>query len=544
MRRIGTRTRPALGTLVVGAVIVLTLSSCDWAMSGFSAARTSNNSAESKLTTANVGQLSTLFSTMLSTNDSLSPYTATHIPPAVAGGRVFVAGETGGLSVYGADGKTGCSGDLTPACDTPVWRAVVPATTQRSSPTVVDGTVYLGSSDGTVYAFDATGATNCTTQNDDTVCTALRTYAAGGPVATSPAVVGGVLYVTAGPAGRTLYAFDATGATNCSGTPTSCAPLWSADLGGVASDPTIAGGRVYVGAGDGTVSAFDAAGVTNCTGSPVVCTPLWTATLAGASTALSTPAYMNGVLYATATDGRLYAVTATGTPSWRSAVSTRATAPAAASGIVYSATPTGVQAFDATGHTGCAGTPKICSPLFTATGVTAGTPAVANGVLYVSEFAGSLKAFDATGTVNCSGTPKTCQPVWDPGVRPTSPPVVANGTVYVRTDDRTGCCLYRNLLAYAVVPPQIAAASFFFADGQVPIEGIGFPHSVSAVATVTDLDQSNEVVTKNFTTGSAGTFYAVEVTLPVWACGDHISATVTAGGRSASDEAVLTCPGP
>ena len=31
MRRIGTRTRPALGTLVVGAVIVLTLSSCDWA---------------------------------------------------------------------------------------------------------------------------------------------------------------------------------------------------------------------------------------------------------------------------------------------------------------------------------------------------------------------------------------------------------------------------------------------------------------------------------------------------------------------------------
>ena len=402
-----------------------------------------------------------------------------------------------------------------------------------------------------MYAFDAKGTTNCTTDSGSTRCSALRTYAAGGSVASSPAVVDGTLYVTAGATGRTLYAFDATGTTNCSGTPPSCAPEWSADLGGVASDPTVAAGRVYVGAGDGKLYAFDAAGATGCSGTPVVCTPLWTATLSGPGTAISTPAFADGRLYATSADGRLYAVSTASTNCsgapltcatiWRSPVSTRASAPAIASGTVYSATPGGIQAFDAAGHTGCAGTPRTCAPLWTATGTIADTPAIANGVLYVGQHSGVLQAFDAAGAINCSGVPKTCQPLWADGVSKSSP-VVANGTVYGRFDDQTGCCSYRYLGAYSIVPPQIAAAQYLLGTGQVPVDGVGFPKSTNGVVTVVDEDQSNEVATNDFTTRDTGTFFDVEVTLPVWQCGDHIRATATVGAVTASTRATLQCP--
>ena len=538
-----------LRMLTLGAAVALALSACDWTMSGYNAARTFDNTSESSLTTSNVGQLSLRFGTLLG---SFDPAPSTDTSPAVANGSVYVAGDNGGLSVYDAAGVKGCTGDLPPACDAPLWTAAVPAATQHSSPTVVNGTVYLGGSDGKVYAFDAKGVTSCVAQDFGTRCSPLRTYAAGGPVASSPAVVNNILYVTAGPAGRTLYAFDAVGTTSCSGTPTSCAPLWSATLGGVASDPTVAAGQVYVGAGNGKIYAFDAAGATSCSGSPLVCAPLWTATLSGASSSISTPAYANGVLYATSADGRLYAVSATGTscsgtpvtcaPLWRSSVSTRASAPAVGPNTVYSATPGGIQAFDAAGQSGCTGTPKTCTPLWTATGTTADTPAIANGVLYVGEQAGALKAFDAAGVISCSGAPKTCQPLWADGVSKGTP-VIANGTVYSRSQDQTGCCLYRYLLAYSLVPPQIKAATFYFADGKVPVEGIGFPRSTNGVVTVTDNDQSNEVASTNFTTRTDGSFYDVEVNLPVWQCGDHISATVTVGAITASDQAILQCPG-
>jgi hypothetical protein len=75
------------------------------------------------------------------------------------------------------------------------------------------------------------------------------------------------------------------------------------------------------------------------------------------------------------------------------------------------------------------------------------------------------------------------------------------------------------------------------------VDGIGFPHSTNGVATVTHEDQSNEVATTNFTTRTDGGFYDVEMNLPVWQCGDHISATVTVGAITASDQAILRCPG-
>ena len=67
----------------------------------------------------------------------------------------------------------------------------------HSSPTVLDGVVYVGSEDGNVYAADAaTGA--------------LRwSYQTGAGVHSSPTVLDGVVYIGSGDS--YLYALDASG---------------------------------------------------------------------------------------------------------------------------------------------------------------------------------------------------------------------------------------------------------------------------------------------------------------------------------------------
>ena len=74
--------------------------------------------------------------------------------------------------------------------------------------------------------------------------------ATGGSVSSSPAIVNGSVY--AGSVDHNLYAFDAAGATNCAGTPSSCGPLWRGPTGAaVQSSPAVANGVVYVTSGDG-----------------------------------------------------------------------------------------------------------------------------------------------------------------------------------------------------------------------------------------------------------------------------------------------------
>ena len=135
----------------------------------------------------------------------------------------------------------------------------------ESSPAVVKGVVYIGSFDGKLYAFDAAGNTNCS--GTPKTCNPLWTATTGAVVESSPAVVNGVVYI--GSADNKLYAFDAAGNTNCSGTPKTCNPLWTAKTGSaVISSPVVANGVVYIGSGDHTLYAFDAAGNTNCSGTP------------------------------------------------------------------------------------------------------------------------------------------------------------------------------------------------------------------------------------------------------------------------------------
>ncbi len=210
----------------------------------------------------------------------------------------------------------------------------------------------------------------------------------GGLIDSSPSVANGVVYVGGwtGSFDHNLYAFDAAGNTDCSGTPKLCAPLWKGPtLGGVGSSPAVVNGMAYASAFGAGLNVFDAAGNTNCTGTPKTCAPLWTAP-SGGSINLDSPVVSGSVVY---TGGGQYA-------------------------------------FDANGVTNCSGSPKVCNPLWTTSLIASAiTPAVANGVLYTvaresTSNSWNVTAFDANGVTNCSGTPTVCSPLWTAQIGGTS----------------------------------------------------------------------------------------------------------------------------
>jgi outer membrane protein assembly factor BamB len=312
--------------------------------------------------------------------------------PAVAAGVVYVGSSDGTLFAYGVGCATGGA-----AC-TPLWKAQT-AGLIESTPAVVNGVVYVGTIAGNLYAFDAAGVIGC--GGSPKTCTPLWVSKAGADIAAPPTVTGGVVYVGSG---YYLYAFDAAGVSGCTAGmgPRICDPLWMGRTGGsIESSPAVSGGVVYVGSGDGNLYAFDATGVSGCSGAPKTCSPLWTAN-AGDSLyypIVSSPAVANGMVYIGSYNGKLYA-------------------------------------FDATGVTGCSGSPKTCSPLWTgATGgnIDSSSPAVANGVVYIGSHDQKLYAF-GTG---CNSGGRTCSPLWtaDTGAGIDSSPAVANGLVYVGSDN-------------------------------------------------------------------------------------------------------------
>jgi hypothetical protein len=171
--------------------------------------------------------------------------------------------------------------------------------------------------------------------------------------------VGIVLDVAEGGRGFTaggLVAFDATGDTNCSGAPVTCAPLWEMQSGAVYSAPAVANGVVYANtssfsfdeeqsSSDGALVAVDASGTTNCSGVPKTCAPQWTVQGGGSGY----PAVANGVVYF--------------------------------SDNVQAATPR-IHAVDATGSVNCGGAPRVCTPLWSVPGGSAAAPVIAGGNVY------------------------------------------------------------------------------------------------------------------------------------------------------------------
>jgi outer membrane protein assembly factor BamB len=175
---------------------------------------------------------------------------------AVAGGMVYAgAGTTspplgigvGVLYAFDAAGVTNCSNTQ---CS-PVWKAGL--ADKPSAPAVANGVVYIGTFFGPLYAFDAAGNTGCT-PNSTRVCAPLWIANTGPNSVDSPAVANGVVYVGGQSVGGSstsdqLLAFDASGATNCSGAPKTCTPIYTSNstFAALFSSPAVANGYVYLG---------------------------------------------------------------------------------------------------------------------------------------------------------------------------------------------------------------------------------------------------------------------------------------------------------
>ena len=352
----------------------------------------------------------------------------------------------------------------------------------------------LGEADGMLYAYDAAGTTNC--GGTPRTCEPLWVAPVGVDALSPPTVAGGVVFVTgvvtaSVPDHNRIAAFDSAGERNCAGTRKTCRPLWTANLtppsalageGPLLRSPAVANGLVFVSGDDNNVHVYDAAGENGCRGKPRKCSELWTSNTdlfcdaTFSSCGISAPAVENGVLYVTglssdgSTDG-LYAFDASGStscsgtpkacsPLWTASVGSSVYPPAIAHDIVYTVghipftqESNRLRAFDATGTTGCSGTPRVCEPLWTSseevssasTLVGMGAPAVANGVVYavsndfecdvVCMVTKRLLAFDAAGSANCTGVPKQCQHLfaYEQTGDAFDEPVVANGVLYLKS---------------------------------------------------------------------------------------------------------------
>jgi glucose dehydrogenase len=231
-----------------------------------------------------------------------------------------------------------------------------------SSPAVVGGVVYVGSDDHYVYALDAvSGAKKW----------AFRTGDRGG-ISSSPAVVGGVVYVT-GSINGNLYALDAT----------SGAKKWTVRAGGLASSsPAVVGGVVYVGSIDGVVALDAVSGAKK-----------WVYHT-GYYSVESSPAVVGGVVYAGSYDGKIYALdAASGMKKWAYRTGGHmedGTSPTVAGGLVYVGSTDGnVYALDAV-----SGVKKWAFR----TGYITSSPAVAEGMVYVGTSYMVMYAFHLPGT--------------------------------------------------------------------------------------------------------------------------------------------------
>jgi hypothetical protein len=385
--------RPIWTALLVVTIAVL-VSGCDWVALGYDASRSGTNPSETTIGPGNVGTLQQQWSATIGpgpTDQSAATWS-----PVVASGTVFAGSKDGVLRAFDKQGVKGCSG--APKVCQPLWTATLGG--EPLTPTVVNGTVFV-TSGNTLYALDAAGVAGCT--GVPKVC--LPRWSAS-PATDSPVVANGAVFVSTGP---TIAAFDAAGTTGCAGTPTTCAPLWTstpAGCQGIAtqcrfSAPSVVQGKVYAvwsgnyEFGQAYLQAFDAAGTTGCSGTPKRCAPLWQ-TFVRANRPVPPPSIANGRVFVV---GNFVDSITEGPPgAWLEAHD------AATGSLIWDSKLTGHLAYP---------------------------PVVAGGRLYVP--AGRMRVFDATGVQGCApnGASRRCSGLFDiANLELTATASIANGVLY------------------------------------------------------------------------------------------------------------------
>ena len=416
-------------TAVLVLALVLIGASCGWARPRFDSANTGANPFENTISAGNVGQLVKQFTgpspsgvgAQVASSGGLL-YASQYAFDAsgvrgcdlnlktcqplfsTGGGDSDVDGPAlfHGSTAYDPAGVVNCAG--TPVVCLPIWTGDSSTPTGAVDPSglhfAVNSTGSHGSAVLTVAGYSRDGNIGCS--GTPRVCTArwsalAYSGAAGAHVRVAGPQAGDLFVSISGPSGGTLQARDATDATG---------PVrWSASLGtnGGFPAPVLANGFVFAADTTATgqsVAAYSPDGSSGCGGVPKVCTPLWTT----AETPLANP-----------------------------------DAPVAVSGgRLFRATGTELRVYDAAGVQGCSGVPKVCAPLWSApiggtvSGQPPGAPAVANGVVYTGDNDGTVKAFDATGQTGCTGTPKVCTPLWTTTVPGSVGALeVANGRLFI-----------------------------------------------------------------------------------------------------------------
>jgi outer membrane protein assembly factor BamB len=423
-------------TLMPGAAIAapaqpqVVVASGDWPQFHHDPSNSGHNPAENVLSTSNAAALGVAWKGAINPSGAAT-YRIIESSPAIANGVVYIGSRNSGkLFAYAVNCATGggtCS---------PLWTANTDNWWISSSPAVYNGVVYVGGAgpNGHLYAFDAAGNTNCS--GTPKTCTPLWTGQTGAAITGSPAVYNGVVYV--GSNDNKLYAYNAAACAAAGG---ACSPIWTGQTGGaIHSSPAIVNGMVYVVSDDGQLYAWDAVACATAGGS---CVWLWTAHPGGG--ALYSPVVANGVVYVA--DGNWYVdaydaaggpahcsgIPGTCAPLWSHSPGERiVSAPAVANGVLYEMGSAGhFCAFAAADFT------EVWCAHYTydAPSTYLSSPAVANGVVYVADGSGKLLAYDAAGVIGYSTG--SVDPLWSftTGAAIEDSPTVSNGVVYVGSDD-------------------------------------------------------------------------------------------------------------
>jgi outer membrane protein assembly factor BamB len=410
--------------------------------------------------------------------------------PATAKARKFRS-DLNNSGVYNDGGRR-------PA-PTLLWTYTTGATVS-SSPSIVDGTVYIGSLDRNLYALDATtGAFLWKYEIEE-----RNDY-----VSSSPAVSNGVVYI--GGLKTKIRALDAY----------SGALLWNYKLpirttmrSSVSSSAAVADGVVFIGNMDGTLYAFSEE-----TGD-LLWNHAFTPSQYDEHRILSSPAVAGGVVYVNTYGGGLYALDAsTGAVLWNYSAEGEYGAYsslAVADGVVYVGsgyTNKKLYAVDA-----------LTGDLlwdFTTGGSVSSSPAVANGVVFLGSNDNTTYALDAT----------TGDLLWNftTGDRVISSPAVANGVVYFGSHDNntyaldanTGALLWSyNVGGNVVSSPAVADGIVYVGSGDGKVYAIGTlpvdPPVAEFSANATSGDAPLQVM---FTDTSTGV-----VTTRFWDFGDGTTA--------------------
>jgi outer membrane protein assembly factor BamB len=307
--------------------------------------------------------------------------------PAVVNGVIYLGSDDG--TVYALNASTGAK----------LW-SYATGLLMRSSPAVANGVVYIAS-EGAMLISPSVFALNANTGAQ------LWIFATAQNVVSSPVVVNGVVYIASGDptsGSGTVYALNAS----------TGAQLWSLSRPTAAeSSPAVANGVVYFGDDGGEVSALNAS-----TGAR-----LWT--YATGNRVESSPVVANGVVYVGSENGNVYALKAsTGAKLWAYATGRLVqSSPAVANDVVY------VGSGDRNVYALNASTGALLWRSATG-GDVESSPAVANGVVYVGSSDGNVYALNAG----------TGARLWnfDTGVAVDSSPTVTNGVAYIHAGDLSG----------------------------------------------------------------------------------------------------------